>query len=375
MSDGEHAHNASGFSSRSRETLSAVGRHDGHTEGNLNCIAMRHGWSRTFSLAPEEVSTLSYDTLARALDLHTLNLRPMIVRILVEHPPGSGNWAKIRPFKYDSSLQSVLVRDFFEGRRREGTLTVVEIRDGADRREEGDGLSLRSVSSRVGSRIFHPQKESLKGKQPSSWLGRIFSRQPVPKVPASESTTQLQDIGSDAEGEDDGQAPVPPPKKSSSLFGGGLFSYILGAPAPPPKAPSPPPEERAEAEADVMRKRGWLPPGMMKRQTSLRHRLSSKRNKDKGENPFLTGKKDTAGADPFEDPEPGDEDAEEIRDVDDFFEMERPDGSDENVGSKEKGKAWSRFTPKRKPSKGKGKAKAVEPSTPPPQSAQTSDVE
>lgn len=75
----------------------------------------------------------------------------------------------------------------------------------------------------------------------------------------------------------------------------------------------------------------------MKRQVSLRQRLSTrKQRKEKTQNPFLGGKKDD---NPFTDPEAAamvdDEEEHETRDVDDFFEMERPDAVDvESVNGK-----------------------------------------
>lgn len=123
----------------------------------------------------------------------------------------------------------------------------------------------------------------------------------------------------------------------STTSGGGFFSYFF-SPPPAPRSPSPQPEVRPEDEAEAMRKRGWLPPGV-KRQVSLRQRLSTrKQRKEKNQNPFLGGKKDD---NPFNDPEGpamvdvDDEEEHETRDVDDFFEMERPDGADsESVNGK-----------------------------------------
>ncbi|KAF9046002.1 hypothetical protein BDZ89DRAFT_1033798 [Hymenopellis radicata] len=382
MSEGEPAH-ASTFSNKSRETL--VGKHDGHTDGHLNCIGMRHGWSRTFSLEPEEVASLSYETLCRALECHTLNLRPMMLRIFVEHPATSGTWCKIRPFKNDGSLQSVLVRAFFDQRLQDGTVTVMEIRDGADRREEGDGLSLRRVGSRVaGSGIFHPMEKS-EDKRTSGWLSRFITTVKVVTAPkpgvSNDSTTQLQDIGEDG---DDSQ-PANTQKKGCRALSDHIhhlsrrtpaavaYFPISSSAAPPPRSPTPPPNVSAEQEAETLRKRGWMPPGLAKRQVSLRKRLSArKQRKEKTQNPFLGGK---AGENPFTDPETAevpDEDG-EAQDVDDFFEMERPDVAEMGNGNS-KDKPWSRFTPKR--TKGKGKGKAVDNAPTPPQEPNPSeDVE
>lgn len=80
----------------------------------------------------------------------------------------------------------------------------MEIRDGADRREEGDHLSLRSVGSHLGSRIFHP-KDRGEEKKSGGWLSKLFKRaKPGPRArPAGESQTQLRDIGPEDIDEDD----------------------------------------------------------------------------------------------------------------------------------------------------------------------------
>lgn len=113
---------------------------------------------------------------------------------------------------------------------------------------------------------------------------------------------------------------------------------------------------------EQMRKRGWLPPGV-KRQLSFR-RMSTKR--EKIQNPFLGGKrakKQEEEENPFVDSSIAgvDEEGEE-GEVDDFFELERPDSADATGVELDKasGRAWSRFNPKRSRSKGKGKAKEVE---------------
>ncbi len=130
----------------------------------------------------------------------------MMLRVFVEHPPSSGTWCKIRPFRNDGSLQSVLVRAFFDQRLQDGIVTVMEIRDGADRREEGDGLSLRTVGSRVaGSGFFHPM-EKTEDKKTSGWLSRFITRvkvvtAPNPSLP-NESTTQLRDMDGDVDSQD-----------------------------------------------------------------------------------------------------------------------------------------------------------------------------
>lgn len=133
-------------------STSLVHRHDGHLGGHLNCIAMsvplthssslittsslptrRHGWSRSFSISPTEVAQLDYASLARILELATLKLRSVSLRIFVENPAGSGTFSKVRYWKDDGSLQSVLVKQFFEDRMRDGVTMRFEIRDGRDR--------------------------------------------------------------------------------------------------------------------------------------------------------------------------------------------------------------------------------------------------
>lgn len=126
----------SNFTNGSTTTL--VHRHDGHKEGYLNCLAIRHGWTRTFSISPDELSALDYTQLEKVLELGTLKLRPYMVRIFVEEPVGSGTFAKVRYWKDDGSLQSVLVKEFFAKRCANGGITTFELRDGRDRREEGE---------------------------------------------------------------------------------------------------------------------------------------------------------------------------------------------------------------------------------------------
>lgn len=120
----------------SLSTSSLVHRHDGHIDGYLNCTAIRHGWTRAFSISPAEVNALDYDALARILELATLKLRSVNLRIYVENPPDSGTFSKVRVWKDDGSLQSVLVKQFFEDRMRDGLLMRFEIRDGRERKSD-----------------------------------------------------------------------------------------------------------------------------------------------------------------------------------------------------------------------------------------------
>ncbi|KAH7104407.1 hypothetical protein BKA62DRAFT_635536 [Auriculariales sp. MPI-PUGE-AT-0066] len=122
----------------SNSTTTLVKRHDGHREGYLNCLVVRHGWTRTFSISPDELNHLDYTQLEKVLELNTLRLRPYMVRVYVEEPAGSGTYCKIRFWKDDGSLQSILVREFFERRCSTGGITTFELRDGRERAEEDD---------------------------------------------------------------------------------------------------------------------------------------------------------------------------------------------------------------------------------------------
>ncbi|PBK70753.1 hypothetical protein ARMSODRAFT_974021 [Armillaria solidipes] len=378
----------SNFSSNQSQQ-SAVGKHDGHVEGNLNCIALRHGWSRSFSLSPTEVSSMSYDSLSRTLEIYTLNLRPMVLRIYVEHPASSGNWCKIRPFKADGSLQSVLVRTFFEERLREGVVTTIDIRDGVDRKEESDGRSLRSM----GSRILNPQKEKTEKRQGGGWFNGLINRiKTVTAPPKKEPRVVDTDEAEELRPRDAGEAEA---SSKPSIFKTGILSYFLPPAVVPRAHNTPPPEPAQDQEVEQMRKRGWLPPGV-KRQLSFR-RLSTRREKNLA-NPFLGGKrakKLQEEENPFVDSSAaGAEEEEEEGEVDDFFELERPDSADATGVEMDKAtgrvflfifggvlfahpglQAWSRFNPKRSRSKGKGKAKAVEEPRKSPTPPKDDDVE
>lgn len=87
------------------------------------------------------------------------------------------------------------------------------------------------------------------------------------------------------------------------------------------------PEEARAAEVEQLRKRGWMPPGLQRRQKSLRDRLRA----SEGRNPFLGGSRvysrrgksssqSNGGEDPF-----ADQEATEItpQEVDEFFEIDR----------------------------------------------------
>lgn len=143
----------------------------------------------------------------------------MGVRIFVENPVDSGNWSKIRPWKHDGSLQSVLVQQFFERRREGGIITRVDVRDGSDR-QEGDSLSLRTV----GSRILHRRDTTDDAKSTASrrtWFG--LSR----NTSTRSRTVRTPGIGTDVDEEDharDEDRPPPlPAKVRATRFASGVF--------------------------------------------------------------------------------------------------------------------------------------------------------
>nr|GAT61020.1 predicted protein [Mycena chlorophos] len=365
------------FAGESTKTLpSTIGRHDGHQDGHLNCIASRHGWTRTFSIAPEELAVLDYDTLERILEVHTLRLRPMGLRIFVEQPAESGSWSKIRNWKHDTSLQTILVQKFFEDRRTAGTITRFEVRDGADRRDESDTHSLRSVGSRIVHNIQHPRSASETSRgvssraRPTSWFGTLLQRGGSNKGKKKQTSeaVPLEDH------DDDESAPALPAKQSTSIFGflNPLALFGGGSSAttqPESQQPALSPEETRTAEIENLRKRGWMPPGLAKRQRSLRERLRA----SEGQNPFLggsrvyyRGKKKETNRDkdtenPFAD---GQGDAMEItpQEVDEFFEIDRTSSIMEmnnglvNVKPPKEKASWGRLRGgKNKKNKGKQK--------------------
>jgi len=356
-----------------------VGKHDGHAENHLNCVALRHGWTRNFSITPEEVKNLDYETLGNVLEVHTLKLRPVGVRIFVENPPDSGNWSKIRAWKHDGSLQSVLVQAFFEERRRDGVITRIEVRDGADRAAEGDTMSLHSVASR----IFHPRESSAshapsakpkpRGSRIVSWLGlgNKGRNKPQPSVPQGEDEAPHEE----QELLEVPQKPSllsllrPKPNVQPSSIRRSIFDFFRSRPAEPAPEPEPSSEEQKKAEEEVLRKRGWMPPGLKRKHRSLRDSLrNGNGNPFLGNSkPFAVGrrKKHSAPENPFADEHAQNGDAGPLelteQDIDEFFEVERPESMvlmDNQQGPD--GKSWSRFKPakdkKNKKKKGKGKA-------------------
>lgn len=133
--------------------------------GGSYASCRRHGWRRKFSISPSEIDTLSYSHLEAVLELPTLRLRSSNLRIFVENPPNSGNFSKIRFWKDDGSLQSVLVKEFFARRVRDATITVLDVRDGNDRE---DTLSIRSgIAGSMGAGM---SKVSRSAGQTKEWL-------------------------------------------------------------------------------------------------------------------------------------------------------------------------------------------------------------
>jgi len=342
------------FPGNSTKTLpSTVGRHDGHHDGHLNCVALRHGWTRTFSISPDELAVIDYETLERILEINTLRIRPMGLRIFIEEPADSATWSKIRQWKHDSSLQTILVQRFFEERRAAGIITRFDVRDGADRRDESDNLSLKSVGSRIVHGIHH-RAETSRGTtsssvRPASWFGTLMRR---PAKKGKKKQTETPDNEEDTEAE---QPPDPPAKQSTSIFGYlnplALFSSSSSPSAEPEAQTLVSPEEARAAEVEQLRKRGWMPPGLARRQKSLRDRLRA----SEGRNPFLGGTRvytrgknssqSNDGENPF-----ADQDASEItpQEVDEFFEIDRTSSILElnnrpaNM-TPTKEKTWSRF--------------------------------
>ncbi|KAJ7193359.1 hypothetical protein GGX14DRAFT_589276 [Mycena pura] len=362
---------ATHFPGNSTKTIPATaGRHDGHQDDHLNCIAIRHGWTRTFSISPEELAVFDYDTLERILEVNTLRIRPMGLRIFVEQPADSGAWSKIRSWKHDTSLQTILVQKFFEDRRAAGVITRFDVRDGNDRRDDSDTHSLRSVGSRIVHGMHHRGETGATSpspaRRPASWFGTLIRRGATKRKNTPAASAEDEEPDERVE-----QAPEPPPKQSTSIFAYlnplALFSSSTTGPEGQTLLS---PEEARTAEVESLRKRGWAPPGLARRQKSLRERLRA----SEGRNPFLGGsrlyhrgggkKRDggSEGENPFADPNADvDADAAEItpQEVDEFFEIDRTSSIMEMNNrpvnmNPAKEKTWSRFkSGKNKKNKGK----------------------
>ena len=209
------------FRSGSLKSMSSTRtKHDGHVDGNLNFIALyvyfiqtnllaakrhfslyrRHGWSRTFTVAPEEIQTLDYAALEDILELNTLKLRPVGLRIFVEHPPDSNQWAKVRPWKQDTSLVSLLLNDFFERRRRDGIVLRIDVRDGHERPANDTG-AVNGFASAVGSFIAGSMRSEREREQiDKAWWRVGSSRDRL--LSASTSTNATRRRGATEETED-----------------------------------------------------------------------------------------------------------------------------------------------------------------------------
>ncbi|KAL0060659.1 hypothetical protein AAF712_012536 [Marasmius tenuissimus] len=212
-----------------------------HVEGNLNFSATRNGWTRNFTLTPEQVSKIDYSTLETVLELQTI--KAVRSSLFIEHPAGSGTFVKIRPWKSnDGSLQSALMQEFFDERMQSGTVTTIDVRDGQDAARQA-------------------------GKA-GDWL-RAHG------LAVTQSSTSG---GTSSEGEvtEDGQPAVREPKSQPGSFFGGLFRAPPAPPTPPtspptenPALPLDPAESQAKEE-EILRERGWQP--MLRRLTTKKRK-------------------------------------------------------------------------------------------------------
>ncbi|KAJ3771196.1 hypothetical protein FB446DRAFT_115128 [Lentinula raphanica] len=216
-------------------------------EGNLNFAATRLGWTRNFTLTPENVASMSYATLESVLELNTLKIRALSLRVFVEHPPASGNFVKIRPWKDDGTLQSILMKAFFEDRMKNGITTNLDIRDGNLRENDmGD----KNKDGGIGA------KEWLKAH------GLTKIRNPSGEGESDEHETETQ-VSTAA----------------TTTGGSGFFSsFGFGRNVAPTDAKSNEVPSEADSqsldsqtklttEEDILRERGWGPP-LMRRLTS-----------------------------------------------------------------------------------------------------------
>ena len=231
------------FRSDSLKSMSSMGtKHDGHVDGNLNFIALcvyciyielltakrhyslcrRHGWSRAFTLAPEEISTLDYAALEDILELNTLKLRPLGLRIFIEHPPDSNRWAKVRPWKRDTSLISLLLNDFFERRRRDGIVLRIDVRDGHERPANDSGSS-GGFASAVGSFIAGSMRNEREREQiDKAWWRLGLGRDRLLSASTSTNATRRDGAAAAAAEEREnrnGSPPKPTLKKVRTMRG------------------------------------------------------------------------------------------------------------------------------------------------------------
>ena len=200
-------------------------KHDGHVDGNLNCIALyvffltciklsiaerhyflcrRHGWSRSFTITPEEIPTLDYAALEDILEINTIKLRAVGVRIFIEHPPDSNRWAKVRPWKRDTSFVPLLFSDFFERRRRDGIVLRIDVRDGHERPVTDAGMSFTSA---VGSFIAG----SMRSEREREQIDRAWWRLGRDRLLGASTSTNATRRGGAAEETEDESGPPPTP--------------------------------------------------------------------------------------------------------------------------------------------------------------------
>ncbi|KZV73286.1 hypothetical protein PENSPDRAFT_663148 [Peniophora sp. CONT] len=249
---------------------------EGHTEGNLNFVATRRGWSRNFTLPPDGVAKMDYSTLESVLELNTLKLRTGRLRIFVENPAGSGTYNLVRRWENDDSLYSVLVHNFFTERMNEGVVTTLDVRDEpeeARNNESGTGgtfkadrarewLKTRALNTRsaVGTSSTTPS-----GAQSPADEGHAGEEAATPATQTETPSTATNGSGyffSLFKGNAAGTPPVPPPKENGSDIAA-KPDTASQATAPP----SPPPSD-TEKEEDILRARGWKP--MVRRLTRMR---------------------------------------------------------------------------------------------------------
>jgi hypothetical protein len=175
-------------------------------------LCRRHGWSRSFTIGPEEIPTLDYAALEDILELNTLRLRPVGLRIFIEHPPDSNQWAKVRPWKQDTSLISLLLKDFFERRRRDGIILRIDVRDGHERPVNDPGTSFTSA---VGSFIAG----SMRSEREREQIDKAWWRLGRDRLLSASTSTNVTRRGGAAEETDDESGPPPKLKKVRTMRG------------------------------------------------------------------------------------------------------------------------------------------------------------
>ncbi|KAE9400820.1 hypothetical protein BT96DRAFT_975154 [Gymnopus androsaceus JB14] len=109
----------------------------------------------TLPFPQKNSQTWTYATLESVLELNTLKIKSTLgsmssLQIFVEHPPASGNFVKIQPWKDDGTLQSTLMKAFFEERMKNDTTTTLDIRDGNVQWFKARGLMRTKSTSSTG---------------------------------------------------------------------------------------------------------------------------------------------------------------------------------------------------------------------------------